>query len=116
MNDCGDNSDELQCRECLAVAWWGNLPGIASLALTPGSVVLSLPECATGNIKCSNGKCIPESQKCNGKDDCGDGSDEGKCDSGKRKETLSGCRGQAAQEGASPSQLGGVCAQLGPSA
>ncbi|POI20008.1 hypothetical protein CIB84_016246, partial [Bambusicola thoracicus] len=35
--------------------------------------------CANNSFKCSNGKCIPNAQKCDGKDDCGDGSDEGTC-------------------------------------
>lgn len=44
------------------------------LALSPG--------CAADSFKCSNGKCIPNAQKCDGKDDCGDGSDEGSCSKG----------------------------------
>ncbi|XP_053547477.1 suppressor of tumorigenicity 14 protein [Bombina bombina] len=49
VNDCGDNSDELECK------------------------------CPEKNIKCGNGKCIPEAQKCDGTDNCGDGSDESEC-------------------------------------
>ena len=29
-----------------------------------------------GEYPCANGKCIPESFMCNGKNDCGDNSDE----------------------------------------
>lgn len=53
----------------------GFVPGrLSGAALSPG--------CAADSFKCNNGKCIPNAQKCDGKDDCGDGSDEGSCSNG----------------------------------
>ena len=37
------------------------------------------PGCKRNEFTCNNGKCISETQKCNQKDDCGDGSDEQGC-------------------------------------
>ena len=33
-------------------------------------------QCLTNELKCGNGMCIDKANYCNGKDDCGDGSDE----------------------------------------
>ncbi|XP_077462845.1 suppressor of tumorigenicity 14 protein homolog [Stigmatopora argus] len=50
VDDCGDSSDEEDCRTC-----------------------------APNAFRCRNGHCVMQTKVCNGKDDCGDGSDEHKC-------------------------------------
>ena len=35
--------------------------------------------CRRNEFACHNGKCVTKSQKCDQKDDCGDGSDEAGC-------------------------------------
>ncbi|KAL0627175.1 Suppressor of tumorigenicity 14 protein [Plecturocebus cupreus] len=84
VNDCGDNSDELACSEC-----WGRVPpgraggqGVWVAGACGWLWWLSpraSPGCPAQTFKCSNGKCLSKSQQCNGKDDCGDGSDEASC-------------------------------------
>ncbi|UYV70531.1 endocytosis [Cordylochernes scorpioides] len=48
-------------------------------ALTYKAVLQSVPFCPLGQIRCKNRKCVSISNKCNGNDDCGDGSDEENC-------------------------------------
>ena len=38
--------------------------------------------CSPTSFTCKSGKCIPENLKCNGKNDCLDGSDEESCATG----------------------------------
>merc|ERR1712106_1152039 len=55
QNDCGDNSDEINC-------------------------ILTTPEPPCGGWQCSNGLvCIDPGWKCDGQNDCGDNSDEINC-------------------------------------
>lgn len=49
VNDCGDASDELECR---------------------------YDTCSSNQFTCTNGACIPASFTCDGVSDCMDGSDE----------------------------------------
>lgn len=38
-------------------------------------------DCSSNHFECSNGKCLNQTSVCNGKDDCGDRSDEVVCQS-----------------------------------
>lgn len=42
----------------------------------------ALAACGGGQYECANKKCIPISKQQDGRNDCGDNSDEGKTDSG----------------------------------
>ena len=42
-------------------------------------VSLDFPPCGSGEFQCSNQVCIDEKQRCDGKTDCDDNTDETKC-------------------------------------
>ncbi|KAJ7384240.1 Sortilin- receptor [Desmophyllum pertusum] len=65
VDDCGDNSDEWYCA---------TTPTPAHNATTP----FTRP-CHYWEFTCPNGWCINSGYRCNGRDDCGDGSDESGC-------------------------------------
>ncbi|XP_039878647.1 suppressor of tumorigenicity 14 protein homolog [Simochromis diagramma] len=84
--DCGDDSDEINCKcdasqiqckngHCKPKFWLCD--GVDDCGDNTDE-----ENCETckGQFSCKNGRCIAENLKCNGKDDCGDASDESKCE------------------------------------
>ncbi|XP_078381129.1 uncharacterized protein LOC144663915 isoform X2 [Oculina patagonica] len=65
IDDCGDNSDEWFCA---------TTPTPAHNATTPPFWL-----CHFWEFTCTNGRCINNGYRCDGRDDCGDNSDETGC-------------------------------------
>ena len=84
VRDCEDGSDEEGCSECGRGRAGGLCAAPRGLAAGPRvpAECLCSPGCPPNAFKCDNGKCLPQSQQCDRKDDCGDGSDEAKCQDG----------------------------------
>ncbi|XP_037833029.1 ST14 transmembrane serine protease matriptase b isoform X2 [Kryptolebias marmoratus] len=85
-NDCGDDSDEVNCNceasqmkckndHCKPKIW--QCDGVDDCGDKTDEEKCG--SCADGEFSCRNGRCISENLKCNQHDDCGDGSDESKC-------------------------------------
>ncbi|XP_007552393.1 ST14 transmembrane serine protease matriptase a [Poecilia formosa] len=86
-NDCGDLSDEKNCKctgdslltcgngLCKSVFW--KCDGVDDCG--DGTDERGCGACDTGYITCTNKKCVSEQKQCDGKDDCGDNSDELNC-------------------------------------
>ncbi|XP_029292173.1 suppressor of tumorigenicity 14 protein homolog [Cottoperca gobio] len=86
-NDCGDSSDEDNCKceasqmkckngRCKPKFW--ECDGFDDCGDKTDEE--NCLKCKPGEFSCRNNRCIPEKFKCNGKDDCSDGSDESACE------------------------------------
>ncbi|XP_063061336.1 ST14 transmembrane serine protease matriptase a [Engraulis encrasicolus] len=86
-NDCGDNSDEsdckcsssqISCRNGMCKPKFWLCDGVNDCGDNTDEQNCGF--CSKEQFTCPhNNKCISEKQKCDGRDDCGDGSDEAEC-------------------------------------
>ncbi|KAJ8368669.1 hypothetical protein SKAU_G00086970 [Synaphobranchus kaupii] len=84
-NDCGDNSDErnckctesqIKCKNTLCKPRFWQCDGVDDCGDNTDEQGCG---CNKGEISCRNGQCVSEKKKCDGRDDCGDGTDESDC-------------------------------------
>uniref|UniRef100_A0A087X8S5 Suppression of tumorigenicity 14b n=1 Tax=Poecilia formosa TaxID=48698 RepID=A0A087X8S5_POEFO len=95
FNDCGDNSDEIDCscapmqmkcknNICKAKFWMCD--GVDDCG--DNSDEDGCGKCGAAEFSCRNGRCVSNALRCDGRDDCGDASDESACQ--KCKDTRNG--------------------------
>lgn len=86
-DDCGDSSDEvnckcsesqLKCKNSMCKPKFWECDGYNDCG--DNSDEENCEKCKVGEFLCSNGRCVSDKLKCNGIDECGDGSDEAECD------------------------------------
>ncbi|TKS76486.1 Suppressor of tumorigenicity 14 protein [Collichthys lucidus] len=86
-NDCGDGSDEDDCKcdesqmkckngRCKPKFW--ECDGFDDCGDNTDED--NCVKCKAGEFSCRNHRCVPEKLTCDGKDDCSDGSDESQCE------------------------------------
>ncbi|XP_039656436.1 suppressor of tumorigenicity 14 protein homolog [Perca fluviatilis] len=86
-NDCGDASDEDNCKceatqtkckngRCKPKFWECD----GSDDCGDNTDEENCGACKPGEFSCRNNRCVPEKMKCDGRDDCSDGSDESTCE------------------------------------
>ncbi|XP_049582796.1 ST14 transmembrane serine protease matriptase a [Syngnathus scovelli] len=88
-NDCGDMSDELNCKcssshihcdngLCKPMFW--KCDSVDDCG--DGTDERDCGACSTGQFTCVSGKCVSAKSRCDGRNDCDDGSDELNCGRG----------------------------------
>lgn len=86
-NDCGDDSDEenckcsesqLKCNNSMCKPKFWECDGFNDCGDNTDEE--NCEKCKVGEFLCLNGHCVSDKLQCNGKDECGDGSDEAQCD------------------------------------
>uniref|UniRef100_A0AAX7U7X7 EGF-like domain-containing protein n=1 Tax=Astatotilapia calliptera TaxID=8154 RepID=A0AAX7U7X7_ASTCA len=78
--DCPDHSDELPLNlKCLEAGAYICCKQKRALCLHTHVLLFSGSLCNGSFFMCSNGRCISQGNLCDGKDDCGDRSDERNC-------------------------------------
>lgn len=82
-NDCGDMSDEQECRKHLATLLFKSCfykKSFDSTDFCPAYLIATTTCDPTNQFRCvASGSCIPLAFKCDNEDDCGDNSDEEHC-------------------------------------
>ncbi|KAF3847223.1 hypothetical protein F7725_020251, partial [Dissostichus mawsoni] len=75
-NDCGDMSDEQECRVCIREAWRCDGDNDCRDWSDEANCTVGHHTCEASSFQCHTGHCIPQRWMCDGDDDCQDDSDE----------------------------------------